>query len=173
MTEQIKLNLGCGHDFKEGYINVDHPDAYVFHNNYEIEYHDLSEFPWPWDDGEAEHIYMKEILEHLPDPVRVMKECKRVLGQGKTVEIIVPHVLSPQGWRPWDHKTYWTKGKLANIGKRGSSLDAMNRRLRFDLVEIGSDRSLSQILREWWNWGHPVRIHAVFRKVPVKPGSDL
>ena len=42
----MKLNLGCGHDHKEGYVNVDvsdlgNPDMVV----------DLEVTPWPWEDG--------------------------------------------------------------------------------------------------------------------------
>ena len=50
----MKLNLGCGHDHKDGYINVDvsdlgNPDQVV----------DLEVLPWPWEDNAIEEILIK------------------------------------------------------------------------------------------------------------------
>jgi hypothetical protein len=36
-----KLNLGCGDDYKEGFINVD------IENDPDVK-HDLNSYPWPW-----------------------------------------------------------------------------------------------------------------------------
>ena len=56
----MKLNLGCGHDHKEGYVNVDvsdlgKPDMVV----------DLEVLPWPWQDSSIDEILIKHTLEHL------------------------------------------------------------------------------------------------------------
>jgi SAM-dependent methyltransferase len=82
-----KLNLGSGEFLKEGFVNVDfrsvrRPDVV----------HDLSRFPYPFQDGEFQHIEADHCLEHLPDdPCGVMREIHRIGQSGATVIIRVPH----------------------------------------------------------------------------------
>jgi hypothetical protein len=86
----MRLNLGCGHDRKPGWVNVDKfaacgPDQQV----------DLETLPWPWSDGSADEVYMSHVLEHLGASsevyIGVMKELWRVCRAGATVTIVVPH----------------------------------------------------------------------------------
>jgi hypothetical protein len=84
----VKLNLGCGTNKLEGYVNVDRahgPDVA----------HDLESFPWPWADSSVEEIRAHHVLEHLgrtPEVfIGVMKEMYRVCKGGAKVEIVVPH----------------------------------------------------------------------------------
>ena len=56
----MRLNLGCGYNKREGFVNVDSsphcaPDLI----------HDLEEFPWPWADSSIDEILMVYVLEHL------------------------------------------------------------------------------------------------------------
>ena len=81
-----KLNLGSGEFLKEGFVNVDfrsvsRPDVV----------HDLSKFPYPFQDDEFQHIEADHCLEHLPDPFGVMREIHRIGRNGATVIIRVPH----------------------------------------------------------------------------------
>lgn len=88
----MKLNLGCGLNRREGYVNVDKvaaagcaPDVV----------HDLECFPWPFDTGGAEEVVLSHVLEHLgrdPDVfIGVMQELYRVCAPGAHVCIVVPH----------------------------------------------------------------------------------
>jgi hypothetical protein len=84
----VKLNLGCGTNKIDGYINVDRahgPDVV----------HDLESFPWPWPDSSVEEIRAHHILEHLgrtPEGfVGIMKEMYRVCAPGAKLDIVVPH----------------------------------------------------------------------------------
>ena len=62
-----KLNLGCGIDYQEGFINVD------FHSHINIDVvHDLNCFPYPFKDGEFDYIVASHILEHLDKPFLLM-----------------------------------------------------------------------------------------------------
>jgi hypothetical protein len=81
----MKLNLGCGRDLRQGYLNVDFVqpcDRMV----------DLSKFPWPWGDGEADEILMLDFLEHFPyrDTSKILMECWRVLKKDGLLEVQVP-----------------------------------------------------------------------------------
>ncbi len=82
-----KLNLGCGSDVREGYINIDlrqtHPNVIIA---------DLSVMPWPFADCSASEIMMLDFLEHLPYGLtrRVLLECYRVLEEKGTLIVQVP-----------------------------------------------------------------------------------
>jgi len=53
-----KLNLGCGEDYKEGYINLD-----ILDNEFVDVIHDLNKFPYPFKDDEFGEIYIHHVLE--------------------------------------------------------------------------------------------------------------
>jgi len=82
----MKLHVGCGHDIWNDWINhdlIDLPGVDVCH--------DLTEFSWPWEDQQFDEIYMKDVLEHLPDTVRTMNELYRITKPGAKVYIAVPY----------------------------------------------------------------------------------
>jgi hypothetical protein len=91
-----KLNLGCGHNKKQDYINVDcegDPDVKW----------DLERFPWPWKDSTVTQILMVHVLEHLgQDPEtykRIWQELYRVCTPSATLTVKVPH---------WRHDNFWS-----------------------------------------------------------------
>ena len=88
MPELINLNLGCGGDYKQGFINIDCSDA----ENVDV-HADVREYLPNMESGSAGLVYMSHFLEHLPgsDVVAVLKECFRVLVNGGLVEIRVPN----------------------------------------------------------------------------------
>jgi hypothetical protein len=82
----VKLNLGCGRDVKQGYVNVDINDGPG------ITKVDLSKFPWPWADGCASEVLMYDFLEHFPyvDTKVILRELRRILSSSGKAEIQVP-----------------------------------------------------------------------------------
>ena len=86
----MKLNMGCGHNKRSGYVNVDmspvcYPDVVC----------DLETLPWPWEDNSVEAVLFNHSLEHLGQNSRVflgmMKELYRICRDGAEIEINVPH----------------------------------------------------------------------------------
>jgi len=93
-----KLNLGSGDFPKKDFINVDYyavadPDVR----------HDLTSFPYPFDDNDFDWIEADHCLEHLPDPFSVMREIHRIGKPGATVIIRVPHFS--RGFTHAEHKS--------------------------------------------------------------------
>ena len=83
-----KLNAGCGHDIKEGWINLDrHPLPGV-----DVA-HDIEDLPLPFADAEFDYIYCKDVLEHC-DYVPVLRDLYRILKKGGRVLVMVPHFTS-------------------------------------------------------------------------------
>lgn len=81
----MRLNLGCGPDLREGYVNVDaRPGADLVV--------DLSKFPWPWPDDSVEQILMLDFLEHFSyrKTDKILEECWRVLMPSSEIIIQVP-----------------------------------------------------------------------------------
>ena len=85
----LKLNLGSHNKRIEGFTNVDVLDL----PNVDIR-HDLTEFPYPFEDNSVDEILMEEFLEHIPFrySVGVLKECHRILKEGGKLSIQVPDI---------------------------------------------------------------------------------
>jgi predicted SAM-dependent methyltransferase len=84
-----KLDLGCGSSKREGFLGVDSlqlPGVDIVHN--------LTQFPYPFEDNSIEEIWMDNVLEHLPNPLRVMEELHRICKNGARVNIAVPYFRS-------------------------------------------------------------------------------
>jgi SAM-dependent methyltransferase len=82
----IRLHLGCGPLFKEGWVNVDGaPQAQL-----DLQW-DLRR-PLPFADGGARMIYSEHLLEHLhkEDALGLLAECYRMLESGGRLRLGVP-----------------------------------------------------------------------------------
>jgi predicted SAM-dependent methyltransferase len=86
----MKLNMGCGYNKQEGYVNVDaspecQPDMVC----------DLESLPWPWPDDSVDEVLFNHSLEHLGQDTRVflgmIKELYRVCKDQATITINAPH----------------------------------------------------------------------------------
>lgn len=85
----IKLNLGCGYNKLDGYINVDqdpncNPDVVA---NLETKL--------PFDDSSVDEIVLNHVLEHLGQQtdtfLNIIKEFYRILSDQGQLKIVVPH----------------------------------------------------------------------------------
>lgn len=53
--------------------------------------HDLRKFPWPFKDQSIGEVYMKDVMEHLPDTIKTMEELHRICKPGAKLYIAVPY----------------------------------------------------------------------------------
>ena len=84
-----RLLLGCGHDVRPGWLNLDLaalPGLDVVH--------DLDVMPWPFDDGAFDEVECLDILEHLRELPDAMRELHRITAPGARVHIQGPHFTS-------------------------------------------------------------------------------
>lgn len=101
-----KLNLGCGTDIREGWVNLDSaniPGVDVVHN--------IQLLPLPFGNNAFDEVLCNDILEHIDYPP-VLKDIHRILAPGGVVHIRVPHFTSknnaidPQHIRQFSIETF-------------------------------------------------------------------
>ena len=99
MKEKTKLNLGCGTEIMENYVNID----FVKLKGVDV-IHNLNKFPYPFKDNTFEEVYTSHVLEHLEDLPKVMGEIKRICKKGAKVRIRVPHFSCGVSYRDPTHR---------------------------------------------------------------------
>jgi len=103
------LNLGSGKDFREDCLNADiqeskKPDWVL----------DITKIPWgetistrfgeiKVEQGMFDSITANDVLEHIPDLVKAMTNCKDLLVEGGEFHIHVPYDLSLGAWQDPTH----------------------------------------------------------------------
>ena len=103
------LNLGSGKDFRQDCLNADiqaikNPDWVL----------DITKVPWEEtistrfgeikvEQGMFTKIIANDVLEHIPDLVKAMTNCKDLLVEGGEFHIQVPYDLSLGAWQDPTH----------------------------------------------------------------------
>lgn len=91
----MKLNLGCGKDYRDDCINTD-----VSKNTKADYYFDVSSETFPFPDNYFDEIYCSGVLEQILENkglINALNECHRVLKIGGIITIIVPNATLPIG----------------------------------------------------------------------------
>jgi predicted SAM-dependent methyltransferase len=167
--ESLRLNLGCGLQAPDGWVNVDGSwnarlakrpllrrlltsmhfiakDKYAIPWSSKIFIHDIRK-PLPFPDGSASAIYASHVLEHLyfEQGKRLIREAFRVLRAGGILRVVVPDlntiVQEYLGERPF--------GPLS--GELGSlrPADRLNHRLLMHWPTAPSGNLLYRIYNAW------------------------
>jgi len=135
----MKINLGSGPAPLEGYINCDlYPSGIVVEGatdpNKDVDMvFDLNK-GLPFDDSCADEIIAIQVLEHLGNPLALLKEIYRVLKPGGIIDVAVPDLtivfekwlestngerwISIGGWPPL-YAWIWGRGNGANMHLSG------------------------------------------------------
>lgn len=99
--EDVKLNIGCGQDIREGYINLDSaklPGVDIVH--------DLEVTPLPFKDASVDEVLAKDVLEHIEHYEFLLKDIHRMLKPGGKLVATVPHFTSTNQYTDWTHKRF-------------------------------------------------------------------
>ena len=133
----MKLNLGCGFDKRDGWLNVDNfalcePDQLL----------EIEATPWDLPDNGFEHILMKHVLEHVGAEFAVfsavMRELYRVAAPGGIVEIHVPHVRHDTFWSDPTHVRAFTPLTFQMMSKR-QNREWIERRANYTMLAMVMD----------------------------------
>ena len=109
MNESVKLNLGCGSQVLDGWINVDYALGARFTKipffrslnrkiklfnldwNEKIFLHNLTK-NFPWQNCSVDVVYSSHTLEHMSkeEGRKFLEECHRVLSPNGIIRIVVP-----------------------------------------------------------------------------------
>jgi len=102
--DEVKLNLGCGNDIKEGYINID-----KYNNTGLVDIKaDLGSLPF--EDESVDEIYTSHVFEHigLLDIYSVITEWRRVLrNDGRLVMRLPDLETEVKAWLKTDDDKKW------------------------------------------------------------------
>jgi predicted SAM-dependent methyltransferase len=85
----LKLNLGCGTDYKEGWVNIDNNSD---HNITKLDLNIDLRRPLPFKDNSVDYIFHEHFMEHLTieQSRTALKDYMRVLKKGGVMRIAMP-----------------------------------------------------------------------------------
>lgn len=81
-----KLNLWCGEDIREWYINMDRIKL-----PWVDTVHDIEKFPYPFNDDMFEEIYCAMVLEHTTNLTWIMEELIRISRTWCQIKLLLPY----------------------------------------------------------------------------------
>ena len=144
----MKLNLGCGLDKKQGYINIDirkevNPDLIW----------NLENIPYPFESNSIEEIIAKDVLEHFPfrKVENILKEWFRILKPQGKLYIQTPDLIAIcykvilNNNYTWKDISYWVYGGQdynENFHKSGFTIPTIKKLLEsigFKIEKIEND----------------------------------
>jgi SAM-dependent methyltransferase len=94
----MKLNLGCGRNPIDGYINLDRaalPGVDVVH--------DLEQFPLPFADDTFDEIIGIDLIEHVVNALGLMEELWRIAKPDAVCSFALPYGSSDDAWEDPTH----------------------------------------------------------------------
>jgi len=98
----MKLNVGCGEDIREGWINLDN------HSSLGSDYvWDLNNLPLPFKDGEFDYVYCSHVIEDWTHPRPIIDELVRITKVNGLIEIRTP--FETNAWDSIDHARAFNK----------------------------------------------------------------
>lgn len=127
LNGEAKLNIGCGPDVREGWINADLSD-----------YGDIcidARLPLPFPDASFRYIFSEHFIEHLDktNAIQFFRECLRILVPGGRIRFTTPDlsVLAAEVTHPTDIsnallETFLEMKAIVNEGHRIDSAAVFN-----------------------------------------------
>ncbi len=153
----MKIHLGCGKDYKEGYVNIDtssevNPDKVW----------DLEETPLPFKEDSVEEVVAYHVLEHVKNFIPLMHDLRRICKKGARIHIKTPFYSS---WGQFNDPThvryfspftfnYFKKGTYSHeVGAKEDMFNVKKVRINF---AIGRAKKLNKIFNPLINLNHDI-----------------
>lgn len=132
------LDVGCGSRKLPGAEGIDvvpSSDAEIIH--------DLSSFPWPYNDNSFDVILMNHSLEHMDDVLKTMTEVHRIAKKGAHIVIQVPHFRCLDAYVDPTHRHFFTSRSLDYFIQNSGYAEYNYVPIRFKKIGF------------WYGWPHP------------------
>jgi hypothetical protein len=110
MPAPRRLNVGCGRNVREGWINLD--AAALPGVDVVCDLDRVRDAPVPLPDGCIAEFLLSHVIEHLRDPLGVMQELWRLAEPGARATIRVPHGAADDAWEDPTHVRAYFPGSL-------------------------------------------------------------
>lgn len=148
-----KLNLGCGKDIKEDWINLDLTER----EGVDVA-HDLNKLPLPFENDKFDIILCKDVLEHV-NYHPLINDIHRILKSGGLLIIRVPHFTSKSNYGDPTHINqfsvntfyYFTDEKKYGYRRDIKVFSKIKTRILFEQFEILLFRVINTTLEKWVN----------------------
>lgn len=96
--KELKLDIACGDNKREGFTGVDKYKT----DSVDI-VHDLTIYPWPFEDNSVDEIHCSHYIEHVADLCAFYSEVYRILKVGGKGTIIAPFGKNNRAWQDPTH----------------------------------------------------------------------
>ena len=152
----MKLHLGCGNDYLEGWFNCDKskdvaPDMVV----------DL-EYPLPFKDNSIDEVKIFHTLEHINNFVPLMHELHRITKKDAQIKIKVPFYSAWGQFNDPTHVRFFTPFTFNYFKKNNYSHEVRTTKDMFEVEKvkinfgIGRSKILNPILNPIINLNHRI-----------------
>jgi ubiquinone/menaquinone biosynthesis C-methylase UbiE len=90
---ELKLNIGSGDDYRDGYVNIDYSPITNNKNKIRCDLFHNIKSGLPFEDSSVDEVVFRETLEHFNrnDGLFVLKEIFRVMRPGSKLDVTVPN----------------------------------------------------------------------------------
>ncbi|MBI3034055.1 hypothetical protein HYY72_02755 [Candidatus Woesearchaeota archaeon] len=136
---KTKLNMGCGTDIREGYVNLD----FIKNEGVDV-VHDLEKTPYPFNEDQFEEVIAFNILTLIKNLSEVMEELYRISKNGAVIKIIVPHYnqhlphTDPTTKRFFSPETFdfFSVNSSNNLGNKSLFVKKFTKKAKFKIVKL-------------------------------------
>ena len=137
-----KLNIGCGEDYREGWINLDIRD------NIKTDIkHDLEKYPYPFKSNTFDEVEIRMVIEHIKEPIKFLKEICRICKNKAKIHISTPHANSYAQYSDLQHRNFFTENTFDN----------------WHLIEY--ELNQLKLLNTWFSWDYKYKKFIPFKKL--------
>ncbi len=106
-----RLNVGCGRNILEGWINLDNSDLPGIDIKFDLE--QCKHTPIPLPDDSVDEFLLSHVIEHINGAMPLMQELYRIAKPEALCTILVPFGSSDDAWEDPSHVRPYFTGSFA------------------------------------------------------------
>ncbi|MEH6591037.1 MAG: methyltransferase domain-containing protein [Halioglobus sp.] len=125
-----QLDVGCGNKKTPGFIGIDIVEL----EGVDI-VHDLEATPWPFSEGEIDHVVSNHFLEHCTNVVDTLAELHRITRKNGEIEVRVPHYASDNFNSDLTHRVRFGARSFDHFSINGTVEYTFYRPFKFEILE--------------------------------------